>query len=105
MIRLTESQLHKVIKESVKRVLREENSQWGNHENSQYNVDGSKYTKSDIAPVEINKMRNYVNGACQIYEQLRNYINALNVSRDFTQGYAQLGSYLSALSTCVNYNV
>lgn len=96
-IRLTESQLHNVIEESVKRVLREENGQ--------YNVGGSNYATSGIAPGDLNKVRDYVNRASQIYEQLRNYINAMNASKNFTQGYAQLGSYLNALYTYVNYNM
>lgn len=104
-VRLTEGDLHRIIKESVKRVLKEENSPWENHENSQYNVDGDKYTKSGVAQGETNKIRDYVNGASQIYEQLKKYINAMNVSRNFTQGYAQLGSYLSALNTYINYNM
>ena len=96
-IRLTESQLHKVIEESVNRVLREENSQ--------YNAGGSNYATSGIAPGDLQKVRDYVNRASQIYEQLRNYINAMNTSRDFNQGYAQLGSYLSALYTYAKYNM
>jgi hypothetical protein len=104
LIRLTESDLHRIVKESVKRVIKEDDDIWGNFSNDQYNAKDSQYTRQPIDPNNINQIKSYVKAANEIGEKLKNCTSIQNDKMAW-QGLTHMMSYLGNLYTYVTYNM
>jgi hypothetical protein len=107
-IRLTEGDLHRIVKQSVKRVLNEveRKSPWEEHFNSTYNLPGSdgKFCKQGITDGNLKQLNDYLKACGNIIQKLKNY-TPIQDNKEIWEGIVLLDEYLSNAYSFINYRV